>query len=363
MAAMHAGPDISHRMPTDFPGVYGELAVGTNTVVFDHLDAIKDAIAVLNQYAAGDLSPNARRLPGSRAILHESMDAVKAGMQAVNAADPVAGPGRRGRRLLARGDAQRFDHVYRVMVEHLNTMMEWPTTTSSQLSHVLTVDRQRRPDRPLQGRCPACSASMRDDANTTVAQLTQIVGRIQREAARTSAPPPAEIAAGNNDLSRRTEQQAALAGGDRGVDGGADRHRAPERRQRAPGQPAGRSAPPAWPRRAATWSAQVVDTMGDINASSTQHRRHHRRDRRHRLPDQHPGAERRGRSGARRRAGPRLRRGGRRGAQPGAAPRRRGARDQGPDRRRRWTRSSDGTRAGRPGRRDDGRDRRRRCSA
>ena len=62
-------------------------------------------------------------------------------------------------------------------------------------------------------------------------------------------------------------------------------------------------------------------------------RRHHRRHRRHRLPDQHPGAQRRRRSGTRRRAGPRLRRGGHRGAQPGPAQRRGGEGDQDADRR------------------------------
>ncbi|KAG1352407.1 hypothetical protein G6F61_014666 [Rhizopus arrhizus] len=44
MAQMHAGPDISHRIPEDFPGVYGQLAGGINTVIFEHLDAIRDAI-------------------------------------------------------------------------------------------------------------------------------------------------------------------------------------------------------------------------------------------------------------------------------------------------------------------------------
>lgn len=39
---------------------------------------------MLNQYAAGDLSQNARRLPGTRAILHESMDAAKASLLAIN---------------------------------------------------------------------------------------------------------------------------------------------------------------------------------------------------------------------------------------------------------------------------------------
>ncbi len=45
----------------------------------------------------------------------------------------------------------------------------------------------------------------------------------------------------------------------------------------------------------------------------------HQDDRRDRVPDQHPGAERGGGSGARRRGGDGLRGGGRRGAQPGAA--------------------------------------------
>ncbi len=51
-------------------------------------------------------------------------------------------------------------------------------------------------------------ARMRDDANATVAQLTDIVGRIQETSTSINAA-AGEIAAGNADLSRRTEQQAA----------------------------------------------------------------------------------------------------------------------------------------------------------
>jgi len=51
-------------------------------------------------------------------------------------------------------------------------------------------------------------ATMRDDANATVAQLTDIVGRIQ-EASTSINTAAGEIASGNADLSRRTEQQAA----------------------------------------------------------------------------------------------------------------------------------------------------------
>ena len=138
---------------------------------------------------------------------------------------------------------------------------------------------------------------------------------------------------------------------------------------RAARTPTTRARPTSWRCGASTVAVQggevvgqVVDTMKGINDSSQEDRRHHRRDRRHRVPDQHPGAERRGRSGARRRAGPRLRGGGQRGAQPGAAQRRGGQGDQGADHRQRRARRA-GHGAGRPGRRDDERGGRARSSA
>ena len=77
--------------------------------------------------------------------------------------------------------------------------------------------------------------------------------------------------------------------------------------------------------------------LGDIrNVSSTitqkARGRHHWRDRRNRLPDQYPGAQRDSGSGARRRAGTRLCGGGHRGAGAGATPGAGGTRNQGPDR-------------------------------
>jgi methyl-accepting chemotaxis protein len=208
MVEMHAGPDISHRIPEDFPGVYGELAVGVNTVIFEHLDSIKDAINVLNQYAAGDLSQDARRLPGTRAILHESMDAAKASLLAINTQIQSLAQAAAAGDFSQRGDALRFDHDFRVMIERLNTMMEVADGNLSQLSHLLQAIANGDLTVRMQGQFHGVFASMRDDANTTVAQLTQIVGRIQHASGSISTA-AGEIASGNNDLSRRTEQQAA----------------------------------------------------------------------------------------------------------------------------------------------------------
>ncbi|WP_416057210.1 methyl-accepting chemotaxis protein [Stenotrophomonas maltophilia] len=208
MIGKHAAEDISHRMPVDFPGVYGELAQGMNTMVFEHLDAIVDAIEVLNQYAQGDLSRDARRLPGSRAILHESMDAAKASLHAINqdiqrlASAAAAGD------FSARGDAAAYRHDFRCMIEDLNRLMATADGSLSALSKVLGAMAEGDLTRRIDGDFQGVFASMQRDTNRTADNLAGIIRRIQ-QASGSIASASDEIAAGNADLSRRTESQAA----------------------------------------------------------------------------------------------------------------------------------------------------------
>ena len=208
MIELHADKDMSHRMPSDLPGVYGELGAGINTMMFEHLDAIVDAIAVLNEYANGDLRRDARRLPGSRVVLHESMDAAKASLLAINteikrlAAAAAAGD------FSARGDAERFQYDFRVMVQDLNAMMEVSDNNLGKLSTLLGSIAEGDLTARMHGEFHGVFATMRDDANATVVKLTDIIGGIQTAAGSINAA-ASEIATGNDDLSRRTEQQAA----------------------------------------------------------------------------------------------------------------------------------------------------------
>ncbi|WP_313148470.1 methyl-accepting chemotaxis protein [Stenotrophomonas sp.] len=208
MAQMHAGPDISHRIPEDFPGVYGQLAGGINTVIFEHLDSIRAAFDVLNQYAAGNLTQDAQRLPGTRAFLHEAMDAAKASLLAINTQIQQLANAAAAGDFSQRGDADRFDHDFKVMIEQLNSMMQVADGNLGQLSQLLQAIAEGDLTARMDGQFHGVFARMRDDANTTVAQLTQIVGQIQASAGSITLA-AGEIASGNSDLSRRTEQQAA----------------------------------------------------------------------------------------------------------------------------------------------------------
>ncbi|NYZ61708.1 methyl-accepting chemotaxis protein, partial [Luteimonas deserti] len=208
MTRKHEAEDIGHRMPEDFPGIYGELARGVNTMMFEHLDAIVDAIDVLQEYANGDLTRDARRLPGSRAMLHEAMDAAKASLLAINGEIRRLSAAAALGDFSLRGDETAYRADFRAMVEGLNAMMATSDRNLGELSRLLRAiadgDLTVRMDGDFQG----VFAQMRDDANATVAQLTGIVGRIQA-ASGAIGTASSEIAAGNDDLSRRTEQQAA----------------------------------------------------------------------------------------------------------------------------------------------------------
>ncbi len=141
-----------------------------------------------------------------------------------------------------------------------------------------------------------------------------------------------EIATGNADLSGRTESQASS------LEETASSMEeltstVKQNAEQCPScQPAGfvdrRHCRPGW-----RGGGRSDQHHGFHQGKLAQDCRHHQRHRRHCLPDQHPGAERRGRSRARGRAGARFCRGRRRSAQPGAAQRGRGQGNQDPDQR------------------------------
>jgi methyl-accepting chemotaxis protein len=102
-------------------------------------------------------------------------------------------------------DKQGF---YLQLAEQLNDLLQANATSVGEVSKVLTALSEGDLTQRMEGDFHGVFAAMRDDANATVAQLTDIVARIQLASGSINTA-SAEIASGNDDLSRRTEQQAA----------------------------------------------------------------------------------------------------------------------------------------------------------
>ncbi|HDS1221138.1 TPA: cache domain-containing protein [Stenotrophomonas maltophilia] len=209
MARRHDAGELSYRIDASaFPGEYGLMVQETNALVGGHVQTLHDVLDVVQQYAIGDLSRDIARYPGEKAAMTHAVDTVKDNLGRINAEiKQLAGAAAAGD-FSRRGDAQRFDHDFRTMLENLNAMMAVSDENLGKLSQLLQSIAAGDLTARMDGQFNGVFARMRDDANATVTQLTRIVGQIQASASSITLA-AGEIASGNNDLSRRTEQQAA----------------------------------------------------------------------------------------------------------------------------------------------------------
>src|SRR5690606_12312084 len=107
-----------------------------------------------------------------------------------------------------RGDIDSYQYDFREMVAGINQLMQTTDENLSETSTLLRAIAQGDLTARMEGDFHGVFAHMRDDANATAVQLTDIVGRI-KEASSSINTSAGEIASGNADLSQRTEQQAA----------------------------------------------------------------------------------------------------------------------------------------------------------
>ena len=209
MAARHDEGQISYRMDDSaFPGEYGRMVRDTNALVASHLQAIGDALKIMQRYSVGDLSLDMPKLPGEKANLTETMDATKANLSAINGEIKRLAMAASSGDFSQRGDVDKYQYDFRDMIDGLNQLMETTDGNLAEVSDLLQAIARGDLTARMEGDFHGVFARMRDDANATVAQLTDIVGRIQ-DASTSINTAAGEIASGNSDLSRRTEQQAA----------------------------------------------------------------------------------------------------------------------------------------------------------
>ncbi|EFF45610.1 chemotaxis protein [Xanthomonas citri pv. aurantifolii str. ICPB 11122] len=209
MARRHDEGQISFRIDADaFPGDYGRMATDTNNLVASHI-AVKLKLAqIMGRYAIGDLSEDMDKLPGEKAVLTDTMAQVKFNLSAMNTEIKHLATSAANGDFSARGDAERFQYDFRIMVESLNTLMATADGNLQSLSGLLQSIAAGDLTARMSGEFHGVFAQMRDDANATATQLAEIVSGIKASATSIRGA-ASEIAAGNQDLSQRTEQQAA----------------------------------------------------------------------------------------------------------------------------------------------------------
>ena len=209
MGARHDAGQISYFPdPADYAGDFQLLVKDINALVQSHVQASVQTATLVQRYAQGDLSQDMPRMPGEKAVLVAAVDEVKANLGLISSQILTLSQAAARGDFSVRGDATRFGFVFAEMVENLNGLMGTADGSLQSLSTLLRAIAAGDLTQRMEGQFQGVFASMRDDANATVANLTDIVGRIAQATGNINTA-ASEIATGNHDLSVRTEQQAA----------------------------------------------------------------------------------------------------------------------------------------------------------
>ncbi|AKO02648.1 methyl-accepting chemotaxis protein [Xanthomonas oryzae pv. oryzicola] len=209
MKRRHDQGELNFRLDeTAFPGDFATIVRGNNDLAASHVAVMMRLSQIMGQYAIGDLHEDMEALPGDKAVLSDTMAKVKDNLSSVNREIKRLSQCAANGDFSARGDAENFQHDFRVMVESLNTLMATADGNLQSLSGLLQSIAAGDLTARMSGDFHGVFAQMRDDANATATQLAEIVNGIKQSAVSIKGA-ASEIAAGNQDLSQRTEQQAA----------------------------------------------------------------------------------------------------------------------------------------------------------
>ncbi|WP_079435623.1 methyl-accepting chemotaxis protein [Zoogloea sp. LCSB751] len=208
-AREHEAGMVEHQIDAGrFPGVYGAMARSINGLVQTHIAVSRQVVEVVKRYAVGDLSVDMERLPGHQVRITEAMDGVRDSLHKVNAQIQVLVDAAANGDFQARGDTSAFQYEFRRMIEGLNRLMGVSDVGLGEVSRILEALARGDLTQRIEGEYRGAFGRLQDDANSTVARLREVIGGLQGAAAAINTATK-EIAAGNADLSRRTEEQAS----------------------------------------------------------------------------------------------------------------------------------------------------------
>jgi methyl-accepting chemotaxis protein len=164
VSGAHETGDIDMTLRDDmFKGDFSTLAKCVNKMMAGLLDMNQKSMAVVKEFGEGNFDAPLEQFPGKKAFINETIEQVRSNLKALNEDAQLLADAARDGRVSVRADANRHLGDYRKIVEGMNETLD------------MIVD-------------PISTAKIAAETINTAAK---------------------EIAQGNSDLSRRTEEQAA----------------------------------------------------------------------------------------------------------------------------------------------------------
>ncbi|MFA6053326.1 MAG: HAMP domain-containing protein, partial [Methylobacter sp.] len=209
MAQKHAEGWVKEQLDVaKFPGIYGKMAHEVNELIQSRIAINRRLISIVNQYAKGDFSMDMDVLPGETIAITKIMDSAKKTFLDVNnEIKMLVEAGAKGD-FSKRSDADRFEFMFKGILTNFNNLMETCDVGFNDVLRIANTLAQGDLTQTIDKDYPGTFGEVTVGMNGIVKNLKGLVGDI-KDSTNTINTAAKEIAAGNNNLSYRTEQQAA----------------------------------------------------------------------------------------------------------------------------------------------------------
>jgi methyl-accepting chemotaxis protein len=209
LQSAHGRGDTDYQIDAStLPGGFGVLATKLNELVASNNTVTFRFMEVVRQYSRGEFGAEMPRLPGKQAAITEAADHVRVTLVALaEDIDRIAAAASAGQ-FDARIDTRNYGATFGEMADALNALMQSIGTSVDSTQSVFRALASGDLTQRMRGRFEGAFAELQDNSNLTAERLQGLVEEIIT-AARAVDAGAREIAVGNSDLSRRTDEQAA----------------------------------------------------------------------------------------------------------------------------------------------------------
>ncbi len=209
MSAEHDRGDIDVVIDTNrFTGDFRSMAQGINDMVAGHITVKKKAMACVAEFGRGNFNAPLETFPGKKAFINETIEQVRAHLQALIADTSMLVEAATQGRLEVRAEAQRHHGDFRRIVDGINDTLDAIVQPVEAVGATLKALSVGDLTRTVESDCKGQLKALCDAANFTVAKLVEVVSEVN-SGAEALAGASEEVSATAQTLSQASSEQAA----------------------------------------------------------------------------------------------------------------------------------------------------------
>jgi methyl-accepting chemotaxis protein len=179
MSSEHDKGDIDVMIDAaKFPGDFGRMAAGINTMVAGHIAVKKKAMACVAEFANGNFEATLEKFPGKKAFINQNVESLRANLTAVIVEIQRLTLASEAGRLDQRGKADQFQGDFAAMVGGINKMLDAILIPIAEGNRVLSLIRGGNLREKVEIECHGDHRRMKDAVNGVHAWLESLVAYI-----------------------------------------------------------------------------------------------------------------------------------------------------------------------------------------